>query len=86
MQKNNKNRMPPLRGAKGIVNDLPNGITKIEEKIYDLEHRRAASEFYISNMRNALSSVKEGDTASAFKFLIIALLEPKTASNKEAVE
>ena len=57
--------------------DLSNRIAELEAKINELESCGPASEFYISNMRNAISSIKEGDTASAFKFLIITLLEPK---------
>lgn len=72
--------------TKGRVDNLPNDITELEEKIKNLERCGAASEFYISNMRNALSSVKKGDMTSALKFLIIVLSEAKTASDKKAVE
>lgn len=79
-------KTPSIRHTEGDANDLQNAITKLEEEINDLERCGNASEFYISNMRNALSSIKEGDTDSAFKFLIMVLLESTTASDKEAVE
>lgn len=79
-------KTPSIRHTEGSAKDLQNAITELEEEINDLERSGNASEYYISNMRNALSSIKAGNTDSAFKFLIMVLLESTTASDKEAVE